>query len=217
MAKEQDLFRFREKNNLKLLIFDVESESLSLFMSRPWTLAWLVVENGQIKEEYDKYPLIKDLNISRDAARITRFNYNDYKNKAEDPDKVYSLLEKYLFNEEYYIVGSNLLSFDIFQIKNLQKYLGKKVDYSYISRIYDTKCLGYAMALGEKFPEQKQDILPWMFGLSQFRQKGIRGSNEFLAKTFNIEYDKELAHGARFDVGLSWAIFKQLIWRLEIH
>lgn len=210
------LFRFRLNKDLKYIVWDTETESLNLGYSRPWEMAWAVVENGQIKEEFDLFPFIHDLNVGEGAAAVTRFNYDEYKAKSSPAIDCYNSFAKYLYNPDYLIVGQNLLNFDVYMLTNLQKYLGIKPDFSYIDRIYDTKSINFAWQTGSPFPKVKSEITPWMFKNSSTYKKGIKTSNAAAAKMLEIQYNVNLAHGALFDSKLSNEIFKQLIWKLEV-
>lgn len=201
-------------NNIKYILFDFETESLSLLKSRPWEIAWIVVENGKIVEEYQKFPFIHDLRVSKDAARVTGFDYKTYKSKSEPAIDVYNLFSKYLYDEDYYLVGQNILFFDAYQWKNFQEYCGKKVDYSFINRIIDTKCLGKAFQLNIEFPKNQKEITPWMYKMGAIKKKGLRASNEFLAKLFDIPYID--AHIGINDAKISNEIFKKLAYKLHI-
>lgn len=211
-----DLFRYRQNTNLKYICLDTETESLNPFYSRPWEICWFVIENNQIISENLRYLHYPDFNISKDAARITKFDAVKYKQKAEDPLKVYKDLEVYLNNPDYYVVGQNIIYFDALQIKNLQNYLKIPWNYSYLQRTYDTLALGRANELGISFPKQKSEIFPWQFRLCGCRMKGLRASLEYLAKKLEIGYDKDKHHQSNYDVHLTNQIFKQLCWKLEV-
>mgnify|MGYP001611259665 CR=1 FL=1 len=219
MPLDEELFRFRQDslvNPLKYITVDVESESVNLAYSRPWQLSFIVIENNQIKLEVNKYIKIHDLNISEGAKKVTRFNNKEYQEGAEDPKIVYDLLASYLYNPDYYVVGQNFIFFDLYQIKNLQKYLGEKEDFSYLNRVYDTLPLGRAYQLNIKFPTKKEEILPWQYRFSSYRQKGLKASLEALSKLFDINYDHNMAHSALYDVKLTKEVFKNLYFKLEV-
>lgn len=74
---QSNLLRFNKKQ--KYIVFDTETESLALALTRPWQLSWLVYEDHKIVKNEDHMLYWKDLNVSADAARITRFDYNNWK------------------------------------------------------------------------------------------------------------------------------------------
>ena len=88
----ESLLRF--KRNQKYIIFDTETEGLNLIKSKPWQAAWIVVEGDRVIKKYDKLIHWDDLNVSPDAARITGFDKEYYKNNAEPAEKVWSEFSK---------------------------------------------------------------------------------------------------------------------------
>ncbi len=216
MNNDEKLFRFIGKTNLKYICLDAETESLSGYFSRPWQISWLVVENERVVEEFDLFPLISDLKVSQGAAAVTGFNFEEYKSKATDALEVCNKLDQYLYNEEYKIVGQNLLGFDVYQLRNFRRYCGKKEDYSFIHRIYDTMSIGKAIQLGIPFPTEQEDITPWMYRLINYRKKGLKSNLEFQCKMLDIPYNKELAHQANFDIKMTMEIFKKQYQKLEM-
>jgi DNA polymerase III epsilon subunit-like protein len=114
------------------------------------------------------------------------------------------------------IVGQNLLFFDVYQVANFQRYLGEKIDYSYINRVYDTLALGRANLLGVKFPDGGDEITPWMYRFCGFFQKGLKASLGALCKQFDIVYDDTKVHEGLKDVLLTDEVFKKLYWQLEV-
>ena len=109
-----DLLRYNR--NQKYIIFDTETEGLNLVKSKPWQAAWIVAQGNKIIKKYDKLIYWDDLNVSKDAARITGFSQSHYEKNAEDPKKVWDEFSKYLYDDSYKIVGQNLLGFDVYMI-----------------------------------------------------------------------------------------------------
>lgn len=222
---QENLFRFRRTKNLRYISLDCETESLSLTHSRPWSISWIVVENNKIVKEFNKFPLIKDLKVSDGAAAVTGFDINEYKNKSIDPYLVYQELEPYLYSGEYFIIGQNILNFDILQLRNFFDYLikvEKRKDiinnYSYLNRVYDNLALGRALNLGIQFPLIKEEILSWQYKLCNYRQKGLKASLESLSKQFGLNYDTSSFghHSAIWDVKQTDLIFRELCNKLEV-
>ena len=136
------LLRFDKKQ--KYLVLDTETEGLNLIKSRPYQISWIIAQGDNILEKNDRHIWWDDLHMSEDAARITKFNYNYYKSKAEDPEVVWADFSKELYNPEYKVVGQNLLGFDVYMINIWRKLMGLTSDYSYVDRIIDTLSLARA-------------------------------------------------------------------------
>lgn len=214
---DNHLFRYRQNQDLKYIVIDTETESLNLHYSRPWEISWIVVDKDRIVEEYQCFPFIHDLNVSKGAAETTRFNYDQWKKKTKDPEKILKILESYLYDENYYVVGMNYLKFDAYQVANFQRYLGKKPDFSYITRVYDTLSLGRAMKLGMAFPAEREQVPYWMYQMAMFYQKGLRANLRTLCHDLGLSYDADKHHEGLWDVFKTKEIFKELYFKLEVH
>ncbi len=83
---DESLLRFDK--NQKYLVFDTETEGLNLIRSRPWQVAWLVVEGGKILEKHDMFLDWPNLDVSAGAAKITGFTMKEYNKRKESPRKV---------------------------------------------------------------------------------------------------------------------------------
>ena len=75
-----------------------------------------------LKDCYIKWP---DLKLSEEARKITRFDDKKYNKLAQDPKRVLQEFESYLYDEDYIIVGQNLLGFDV---ETIQKFYRRQVD-----------------------------------------------------------------------------------------
>jgi DNA polymerase III epsilon subunit-like protein len=208
---QHNLLRFNK--NQKYIVFDTETEGLSLATSRPWQLSWMIFENNNIRHEnhYIDWP---DLNISAGAAKITRFDYSFWKKRSEDPLTILNIFNKYLYDENYLIVGANLLGFDIYIINTLRKILGFNSDYSYISRILDIQCIQKGIYAGLKsIPD---DRLTWQYQMYHTVKKGVKTSVKHLCSIYDIPFDENMAHDAVYDNEKCFEIFKKQILTIDI-
>jgi DNA polymerase III epsilon subunit-like protein len=209
---QSNLLRFNKKQ--KYIVFDTETESLALALARPWQLSWMVYENNKITKNEDHLLYWKDLNVSADAARITRFDYNNWKEKAKDPKEVLELFESYLYNPEYLIVGANLFGYDVYVINTLRRLLGLKSDFSYLDRVLDIQCIQKGIYMGLKtVPESRT---AWQYQMYHYVKKGVKTSVKHLAGLYDIPYDENRAHDAEYDNWLCIEIFKKQILTIEI-
>ena len=93
---KEDLLRFNKSQ--KYLIFDFETCNLNLASSRnkPWQLAFLICNGNNILESKDFYIKWDDLQVSKDAAKITGFKRAKYNKLAVDAKVVLKEFESYL-------------------------------------------------------------------------------------------------------------------------
>ncbi len=174
------LLRFDKKQ--KYLVLDTETEGLNLIKSKPYQVSWIIAQGDTILEKNNRYIWWEDLNMSEDAARITRFNKDFYKSKAEDPKVVWGDFCKELYNPEYKIVGQNLLGFDVYMINVWRKLMGLGSDHSYIDRIIDTLSLARAIAKEDK--PDFDNFICWQYGWNSFSNGACeRGKQHYLKST----------------------------------
>jgi len=193
--------------------FDTETESLNLRFSRPWNIAWIVSRGDQVIETQDRYLYWKDFNISKDAARITQFNLQEYKEKAEDPKKVFQEFEPVLYDKNITNIMHNGFGLDIFQIDSWRRNIGLKSDYSFINHCLDTHCLEKAIRLGlnPQYP-----LLAWQYKLNSVIKKGLKTNLTLLAKEYELGADESKFHAGLFDSEITRQLLLKQMWKLEL-
>lgn len=196
------------------MVFDFETENLALCLARPFQLSWVVYENNQITQKEDHMLYWKDLNVSADAARITRFDYNLWKEKAKDPLQVLKNFENYLYNPEYLILGANLFGYDVYVHNTLRRILGLKSDFSYLNRVLDIQCIQKGIYMGLKtVPENRT---AWQYQMYHYVKKDVKTSVKHLCGLYDIPYDENKAHDAMIDNLYCLEIFKKQILTIDI-
>ena len=200
--------------NQKYLVFDTETEGLNLHSSKTWQLSWLICEGNKITEEYDEFISHKELVIPEIVKKITGFNWDKYNKRSKPLSQVWSKFENYLYDPQYIIIGQNLLGFDVYMLGILQRLLGKEPDYSYISRIYDTRALGKAYR--ENLDKPKNNFLSWQYKVINDRSMKAKASQGQLLKFFGIEHDPSKLHDALYDIKMCFEIFSELKNRMNL-
>ena len=82
----ESLLRFNKKQ--RYVVFDTETEGLNLVTSRPWQVAWMVVEGDKIIEKNDLFIEWPDLQVSEGAAKVTGFTEKEYNKKCSKNDVI---------------------------------------------------------------------------------------------------------------------------------
>lgn len=209
---DESLLRFDK--NQKYLVFDTETEGLNLIRSRPWQVAWLVVEGGKILEKHDMFLDWPNLDVSAGAAKITGFTMKEYNKRKESPRKVWEKFSKYLYDKDTFIVGQNLLGFDVYMVNIWRELMKLEADYSYVERIIDTKAL--AVAIAKDIPVDKDDFISWQYRLINHRERKLKTSQAFLLKKYNIDHDPKRLHDALYDIEMNFKVFRKQLFDLEI-
>jgi len=209
---DESLLRF--DNNQKYLVFDTETEGLNLIRSRPWQVAWLVVEGGKILEKHDMFLDWPNLDVSAGAAKITGFTMKEYNKRKESPRKVWEKFSKHLYDKDTFIVGQNLLGFDVYMVNIWRELMKLEADYSYVERIIDTRAL--AVAIAKDIPVDKDDFISWQYRLINHRERKLKTSQAFLLKKYNIDHDPKRLHDALYDIEMNFKVFRKQLFDLEI-
>ncbi len=206
----------RDNPSQKYCTFDFETENLGLLKNnRPWSIGYLISQNGNILKQVHKYIKWKDINVSKGAVKITGFDINKYNDLAEDANVVLDEFEQYLNDKDIIPVGQNLINFDIYVLKIWREELGRKNDYSYLDRLIDTNSLVKAIKKGVKQikPEERKMM---MFRFANYVEKGLKTNLTALGKGYNIQVDYEKLHDAMKDVLLTLQIFEKMKWQIAI-
>lgn len=210
--KINDLLRF-DKDRV-WMILDTETNGLNLHSVKPWELSYCLYRGDDLLESHERYPLWDDLEMSGGAAKVSRFNEREYREKGEDPKIILQHFEKYLYDPEIFICGANLIGYDIFVLNNYRRLLGMPSDYSYIERIFDVQNIEKAIELNYNKPEG-QSQTAWNFKLKSYRKKGLSVSVKALCKKYSIDYDESKAHGALYDNALVKKILNKQLYLIN--
>ena len=210
-----NLLRFNKRQ--KFIIFDYETCNLNLASeeNKPWQLSFIIEDQNKILQEYDYFIKWDDLNISKDAAKITGFSRSKYDKLAVCPQKVLDHFESFLYNKDYIPVGHNVLGFDVYIHNIHRKLLKKNADYSYINKIIDTNCLAKGIAKNLTKPLNK-GLTSWQYSLNHLVERGLRTSLQMCAKKYKIDFDPSKLHDALYDININYEVFKKQLWEVEI-
>ena len=203
----------KQNINQKFIVFDTETEGLSLTSSRPWQLSWIVCQGEKILESHDEFLLYPDLNVSDEAARITGFDKPSYISKAKPPIDVWQKFAPYLYDSNNLLVGQNILNYDIYILNTMMGTIGIQNNWSFLNRCIDTRALSTAMFKGI---QPSGDLLPWQMKLMNFHEKGLKTSQAFMLKHFAIDHDPSKLHNALYDITMNYKIFRKLIMEVNV-
>ena len=116
--------------------------------------------------------------------------------------------------EADYIVGHNVLGFDIYLILEYYKKMGK--DGSHLTdKVIDTYALAKAYKLGSEKPFGAS-LIEFQYQLMSIRKRGLGGSLSAMGKDFEIEHDYSKLHDALVDLELNLKVWNKLKWVLNV-
>lgn len=205
----------RYKKEQKYLLFDFESEGLNLLRSRPWQLSYAICTINEIESINVRHFMWPNLKVAAEAAQITRFNMTEHLKLAEPPELILSDFDNLLYNPNYIPVAQNGLGFDIYIHRLWRLLCGQKTDWSYLPRFIDTMCLSKAY---RKPFAQTGNRLIWQYKLLNEKIPKTFGGVSLgaMCRAFDLEYDINKAHDARWDVKYMHSLLNKLLWSIEI-
>jgi DNA polymerase III epsilon subunit-like protein len=208
------MVRLSHNRAIKTVVFDTESESLSLFC-RPWQLAYSIVQNNKIIKTIERYPWFPDLKVSPKAAQITGFKWEKYKDLATPAADVFEEFAQYLYNDEYLLAGHNIISFDFPMVKSLGKAAGMWKGWSFAERALDTLCLSRHYHNGTK-PSSENFFGDQLKLIGKPPRGSKKATLSAMAKEFSIDFDPTKLHDAAEDIKLNVGVLNKLIYALDI-
>tara|TARA_R100000808_G_C2147827_1_gene155857 strand:- start:2587 stop:3114 length:528 start_codon:yes stop_codon:yes gene_type:complete len=172
------------------------------------------VKGGKKVAEKDIY--IKwdtDLKISEGAARITRYSQKTVDSLGIAPEEAFPTIEDWLDNADY-IVGHNIIGFDVYLIKDYYKLLGKSSEHLY-PKMIDTSAIARGVKMGIPF-KNGDSLAEYQYIAYHRKQKGIKTNMTSLGKEFDIDHDYANLHNALIDLGLNVKIWEKLKWQIDL-
>jgi DNA polymerase III epsilon subunit-like protein len=208
------LLRYNKK---KTLVF-IDCETFNLCLNKchnlPWQIAMLKV-NGD-KSFAEKDFLLKwntKLKIGTEAARITRYSQTKMDKDGVSPEEVFPTIKDWLDNADY-IVGHNILGFDIYLIKALYEYMGE--DYRHLTtKMVDTNCISRGVKYDLPY-KTDDDFTCYQYKVLNTRKKGVKSSLIALGREFDIDHDYDNLHNALVDLKLNLKVWNKLKWQVDI-
>jgi len=201
-------------NLAQTIIFcDCETEGLNLNTSRPWEFAWVKMVNGKITESESRYLWWDDLDIGAKAAEVTGFDRKRYEKLAKDPREVYDEVKGWLLNSNYVLGFHNGLNFDVYQIRNWFREIGKPTDFEWVKRVVDTNALAKAYLSGAKVDYKNFDA--WQTRWANYIKKGLKSNITYLCNEWGIEIDTSRTHQGDYDCYLTAQIYKKLAYDFQ--
>ena len=111
---DNHLLRFDEDKIYTLIDCETENLCLNQCNNLAWQVGMIKAKGGERighKDFYVGWP--RELEVSREAARITGFSQKKYKEKAVPIEQIFPTIEDWLENCDY-ILGHNILGFDVY-------------------------------------------------------------------------------------------------------
>ena len=211
---DEHLLRFRKDKKLGFIDCETYNLCLNFCHNVTWQVSMIETDGTRRTDERDYY--IKwdtDFKISDDAKRITRYDDDFVQKNGKTLKQTLPTIQKWLDKADY-IVGHNILGFDIYLIKELYKLHGK--DYRpLVHKVLDTNCI--ARGIKMEIPYRAgEDFTEYQYRIYNTRRKGIRSNLTALGKEFGIDHDYANLHNALVDLDLNLKVWNKLKYSLEL-
>ena len=211
---DEHLLRYNKNKNFVFIDMETFNLCLNFCHNLPWQVG-MIKAKGDFKTDFKNF-YIKwqtNLQISQDAARITRYDHKKVLREGLDIKEAFPTIKDWLDHADF-IIGHNILGFDIFLIKELYETMGCRWDHL-MNKIIDTNC----MARGIKYnmPYKASDnLLEYQYKIYHTKRKDVKSSLTFLGKEFGIDHDYEKLHDAINDLDLNLKVWNKLKWQIEV-
>jgi DNA polymerase III alpha subunit (gram-positive type) len=211
---DSHLLRYKDDITFCFVDFETLNLCLSFCHNLPWQASVIMVKGNRIIEELDCF--IKwntKLTISAKAAQITHYSQDVVDQYGKPPEEVFEEIYN-RFNNCDYIIGHNILGFDLFLIIEWCK-LMKRPWKHFIGKIIDTNCL--ARAIKGSYPfKNGDDLIEYQYKVYHKRDKSIKSSLSLMAKELDIPFDPGMMHNAIYDLRINVQVFNKLKFMIDI-
>ena len=211
---DDHLLRFDKEKTYVFIDCETENLCLNSCHNLAWQIAMIKTKGSQKVDEKDYYvKWDRPIKVGKEAARITKFSQKTYDSKALAYDQIFPTIEDWL-DEADYIVGHNILGFDIYLIKALYDKMGK--DYSHLAeKVLDTYCIAKGVKTDVPF-KGDTSFLEYQYKMLNKITKGIKTNLKALGNEYNIPHDYDKLHNALVDLELNLKVWDKLKWQVDI-
>lgn len=206
----------RHDRTSKFLYLDFETYNLCLHreFNAPWQAGLMLVQNNQVQES-------KELlfnwggKFAMRPSNPSAAHYSERKIQEEGmmPKDAFKFIVD-SFNNSDYIVGHNLLKFDVFILKELAALFGGNY-HDWVKKIIDTKTLALAIKLNVN-KTLDESLLEFQFRFLNYFTKGLKTNLSYLCKEYDIPVDETLMHSALEDLKKNMLVFNKQKYQLDI-
>lgn len=204
----------RSNKAAKFCVFDFETEDLNLFSAQPWQFACVSATQDTVFRKHNLLLRWPNLNISKGAEQVTRFNRLTWEANAIDPNKAFEIINAE-FDAADWIGGHNIFGYDIHIYRSSCRRLGIK-PLPIHKKFIDTMACGKGIKLELHYQPSEKFIRYQMRMVNNIiLKKGFATLTAF-AKLYGIEIDETKTHDALYDVEINYQVLKKMLWQVEV-
>lgn len=212
---DEHLLRFNKNKTLVFIDCETFNLCLNYCHNRPWQIAMLKCQGDRIIDSKNVFIKWKtDLKVSKDAARITRYDPKNIEKHGISPESFFPTLKSWL-EESDYIVGHNILGFDLYILSEYYKFMNLK-PYDFLSKSLDTNLLYKGIKISNSFDPKKESLPEYMYKLYHTRYKNVKTNLTAAGKDLDIEHDYNSLHDAISDLELNFKVWNKIKYMVNI-
>lgn len=211
---DEHLLRYDKTKNLVFIDCETFNLCLNFCHNLPWQIAMIKTKGDKKIDEKNFYlKWNTDLKISQDAAKITRYDHKKVIKEGYDPKEIFPTIKDWLDHADY-IIGHNILGFDVYLIKEYYKYMGCSWRHL-INKFIDTNAIARGIKYNTPY-SSKENLIEYQYKIYHTKKKNIKSSLTTLGKENGIDHDYEKLHDAINDLDLNIKVWNNLKWQIEI-
>ena len=151
--------------------------------------------------------------VSKGSILVTKYDEARVQREGKDAQEVGKTVKEWLDRADY-VVGHNLLNFDVFILNGFFRKLGKTIK-PLPPRVIDT----FAIAKGNRLSlpyKGEGSFLEWQYRVLEKRAKAIHCRLGDLGKEHKVEHDYQTLHDALSDLELNKKVWDKLKYMIEL-
>lgn len=114
-----------------------------------------------------------------------------------------------------YIVGHNILGFDLYMLNEYYKFMGEKpVDF--LTKSIDTNLLYKGIKTSNSYDPKKESLPEYMYKLYHTKIKNVRTNLTTAGKDLDINHDYDSLHNALSDLELNFKVWNKIKYMVNI-
>jgi hypothetical protein len=210
----EDFLRFDKKSRFLFVDFETENLCLNKCYNKPWQMAILAADGSEVAYTKDVWIKWPDLNFSKDAlAMAYSFNKKKMEDEGVSGKEALKTIKEEL-NKADYLVGHNILGFDIYILKILFDKEGEKMPE--LPTIIDTLPIARGVLNNITFSGDREDLAFYQYKLLNKRIRGSKTKLSDLAKHYDISYDESRLHDGIYDLELNLKVWNKLKFEINV-
>jgi hypothetical protein len=212
---DEHLLRFDKNKTLVFIDCETFNLCLNYCHNRPWQIAMLKTQGDRIIDSKDVYlKWNTHLKVSKDAARITRYDPKNIEKHGISPEAFFPTMRDWLEKADY-IVGHNILGFDLYILTEYYKFIGLK-PFDFITKSIDTNLLYKGIKTSNPFDAKKESLPEYMYKLYHTKVKNVRTNLTAAGKDLDIDHDYDSLHHALSDLELNFKVWNKIKYMVNI-